>query len=92
MTALMEAAANDRHAIVEQLVVARADLNTKNSSGCAHSPRPVRQRRRSPTLPIAPAPSGRNTALHWAAVNGRTKSAVALLVGGADQTVTDTQG
>ncbi len=36
------------------------------------SPRPVRRRRRSPTLPIAPspAPSGRHTALHCAAYNG----------------------
>jgi hypothetical protein len=43
-------------------------------------------------VPIAPAPSGRWTALHYAAVNGRTKSAVVLLVGGADQTVTNNQG
>jgi hypothetical protein len=33
------------------------------------------------------APSGRKTALHWAAEYGCTKSAVALLVGGADQTI-----
>ena len=32
------------------------------------------------------------TALHCAAVNGSTKSAVPLLVGGADQTVTNTEG
>ena len=38
------------------------------------------------------APSGRWTALHWAAFHGRTKSAVALLVGGADQTVTNNKG
>jgi hypothetical protein len=43
-------------------------------------------------LPIAPAPSGRDTALHYAAWNGCTKSAVALLVGGADQTITDDDG
>jgi hypothetical protein len=43
-------------------------------------------------VPIAPAPSGRATALHWAALNGRTKSTVALLVGGADQTVTNLFG
>jgi ankyrin repeat protein len=43
-------------------------------------------------LPIALAPSGRWTALHFAAWNGCTKSAVALLVGGADQTVTNNQG
>jgi hypothetical protein len=46
----------------------------------------------APTVPIAPAPSGRFTALHCAAYNGRTKSAVALLVGGADRTVTNKQG
>jgi hypothetical protein len=35
---------------------------------------------------------GRFTALHLAALNGRTKSAVALLVGGADKTITNNQG
>jgi ankyrin repeat protein len=37
MTALMLAAINGHHAIVEKLLVARADLNTKssNSEGCA---------------------------------------------------------
>ncbi len=89
----MEAARFDHHEIVEQLIVARADLSTKNKyNGCAHSPRPVRRCRRSSTLPIAPAPSGRYTALHWAACNGHTKSAVALLVGGADPTVTNKEG
>jgi hypothetical protein len=43
-------------------------------------------------LPIAPAPSGRRTALHIAAYNGRTRSTVPLLVGGADQTVTNNDG
>jgi ankyrin repeat protein len=38
------------------------------------------------------APSGRDTALHFAAGKGCTKSAVALLVGGADQTVTNNDG
>ncbi len=89
---MMRAAANDRHEIVEQLVVARADLNTKHKYECAHSPRPVRRRRRSPTAPIAPAPSGRFTALHLAAIYGYTKSAVALLVGGADPTITNNSG
>ncbi len=89
---MMKAAANDHHEIVEQLVVARADLSTKHIYGCAHSPRPVRRCRRSPTLPIAPAPSGRRTALHIAAWNGHTESTVALLVGGADQTVTHNDG
>ena len=53
--------------------------------------RPVR-RRSVGGGPTAPAPSGRATALHIAAYNGYTKSAVALLVGGADQTVTDNAG
>ncbi len=90
---MMWAAYNDRPAIVEQLVVAHADLSTKNSlGGCA--------------LPLGPsggvvgrrlcrlrlAPSGRNTALHCAAFWGHTKSAVPLLVGGADQTVTNNKG
>ncbi len=89
---MMSAALNDRHAIVEQLIVARADVSTKNIVGCALPRRPVRRRRRSPTVPIAPAPSGRDTALHCAVFLGRTKSAVALLVGGADQTVTNYSG
>ncbi len=89
---MMCAAGNGHHEIVGKLVVARADLNAKNNYGCAHSPRPVRRRRRSPTLPIAPAPSGRDTALHCAAFNGCTKAAVPLLVGGADRTVTNNQG
>ncbi len=89
---MMYAAAHDHHAIVERLVVARADLNTKSKSGCA--------------LPLGPtggvvgrrlcrlrlAPSGRWTALHYAAYHGRTRSTVALLVGGADQTTTDNNG
>ncbi len=89
---MLWAANYGHHEIVDKLVVARADLNTKSSIGCAHSPRPVRRRRRSPTVPIAPAPSGRMTALHWAACKGCTKSAVALLVSGADRTITDYQG
>jgi ankyrin repeat protein len=40
-------------------------------------------------VPIAPAPSGRSTALHYAASEGYTESAVALLVGGADQSITN---
>ena len=89
----MYAAAHDHHAIVEKLIVARADLNTKNSShGCALPLGPpggvvgrrlCRLRLRRP---------GRWTALHFAAWKGCTKSAVALLVGGADQTVTNNQG
>jgi hypothetical protein len=50
-TALMFAARNDHHEIVEQLVVARADLNAKSRTyGCALPPRPFRRCRRSPTL------------------------------------------
>ena len=87
------AANYDHHEIVERLVVARADLNTKHSDGCALPLGPSGSVGcRSPTLPIAPAPSGRETALHLAAIYGYTKSAVALLVGGADQTVTNNDG
>ncbi len=89
---MIVAAINGHHEIVERLVVSRADLNTKNEFGCA--------------LPVGPsggvvsrrlcrlrlAPSGRDTALHWAACKGCKKSAVALLVGGADPTITDKDG
>jgi hypothetical protein len=88
----MYAAIYGHHAIVEQLVAARADVNTKNRNGCAHSPRPVRRPCLSPTVLVAPAPSGRSTALHIAARKCCTKSAVALLVGGADETITDVHG
>ena len=87
----MAAAANDRHAIVGKLVDARADVNTKTSLGCALPRRPVR-RRSVGGGPTAPAPSGRATALHIAAFNGSTKSAAALLVGGADPTITTNDG
>ena len=43
-TALMEAAIYDHHEIVERLVVARADLNAKHSSGCALPLGPFRRR------------------------------------------------
>ncbi len=93
MTAVMWAARNDHPAIVEQLVVARADLNTKNSShGCALPLGPSGDVVGRRLLPIAPAPSGRGTALHYAARHGYTKSALALLVGGADRTVTNNSG
>jgi ankyrin repeat protein len=91
-TALMVAAANDHHEIVERLVGARADVNTKNSIGGCALPRGPSGDLVGCRLRLAPAPSGRSTALHWAAGNGRTKSAVALLVGGADQTVTNDDG
>ena len=89
---MMNAAGSDHPAIVEQLVVARADLNAKSKYGCALPLGPSGGVVAAPTVPIAPAPSGRWTALHWAACKGCTKSAVALLVGGADQTITDNDG
>ena len=88
----MKAAFYDHHAIVGKLVDARADVNIKETiGGCALRRRPVRRRvgRRRPT---APAPSGRYTALHIAARYGSTKSAVPLLVGGADPTLTNNFG
>ncbi len=92
-TALMYAARYDRHAIVEQLIVARADVNTKrNSIGCALPRGPSGDLVGRRLCRLRLAPSGRDTALHIAAYNGCTKSAVALLVGGADQTITDNQG
>ena len=93
MTALMWAAWNNHHAIVRALVDARADVNTENNDGCAF-PGPsarVGGGRRSPIAPV-PAPSGRYTALHHAAMNGHTNVAVPLLIGGADQTMKDTGG
>ena len=87
----MKAALYGHHAIVGKLVGARADVNTKDNNGCALRRRPVR-RRSVGGGPTAPAPSGRATALHYAAWNGHTKSAVALLVGGADPTITDNFG
>ena len=87
----MAAAAYDHHAIVGKLLDARADVNTKDYDGCALPRRPVR-RRSVGGGPTAPAPSGRSTALHYAAANGSTKSAVPLLVGGADRTITDNDG
>ncbi len=48
---MMKAAYNDHHAIVQKLLGARADPNTKNNYRCAlpgFSPVPVRRRRRRP--------------------------------------------
>ena len=90
---MLWAARNDHHAIVEQLVVARADLNTKNSStGCALPRGPSGDLVGRRLCRLRLAPSGRRTALHFAAIEGSTKSAVALLVGGADKTVTNNEG
>ncbi len=90
---MMWAANYGHHEIVAKLVVARADLNTKNNySGCALPRGPSGDlvgRRRCRLRLRRP---GRNTALHFAACKGCTKSAVALLVGGADRTVKNNDG
>ena len=39
-----------------------------------------------------PAPSGRETALHYAAYNGSISAGAELLVGGADQRITNKKG
>ena len=95
-TALIYAAHNDDRATVAALLGARADVNTKNNGGCAFCRRrcPARGRRWPTVTPMAavPAPSGRNTALHMAAIYGRISAGVELLVGGADQTITDNDG
>ncbi len=89
---MMYAAGYDRHKIVERFVVARADLNTKNRSGCALPLGPSGDLVGRRLCRLRLAPSGRWTALQIASANGRTKSAVALLVGGADQTIADNDG
>jgi hypothetical protein len=43
-------------------------------------------------MAAVPAPSGRWTALHYAAFNGRISAGAELLVGGADQRITDRSG
>jgi hypothetical protein len=53
-TALMNAVRNGHHEIVEKLVVARADVNTKHRNGCALPRGPSGGICWSPTLPIAP--------------------------------------
>ncbi len=95
-TALHYAADNDDRAIVAALLGARADVNTKQNGGCAICRRRCLARgRRWPTVtPMAavPAPSGRMTALHYAAIYGFIDVGVELLVGGADQTITANSG
>ena len=49
-------------------------------------------RRMVTPMAAVPAPSGRNTALHYAAHNGRISAGAELLVGGADQTITNKNG
>ncbi len=90
---MINAVMNDNHEIVEKLVVARADLNTKRSiDGCALPRGPSGDLVGRRLCRLRLAPSGRWTALHFAAWHGCTESAVALLVGGADQTVTNDGG
>ncbi len=90
---MMAAARFDRHQIVERLIVARADVNTKDSSGgCALPVGPSGDLVGRRLCRLRLAPSGRDTALHYAAWNGSTKSAVPLLVGGADRTITNNDG
>jgi hypothetical protein len=43
-------------------------------------------------MAAVPAPSGRATALHHAAMYGRIDAGAELLVGGADQAITDKRG
>jgi hypothetical protein len=43
-------------------------------------------------MAAVPAPSGRFTALHFAAANGSISAGTELLVGGADQTITNCYG
>ncbi len=43
-------------------------------------------------MAAVPAPSGRWTALHWAAHYGSISAGAELLVGGAGQTITNNSG
>ncbi len=92
-TALIIAAMRDDHAIVAALLGARADVDAQGWSGCAICRRrcPARGRRRPTVTPMAAvrAPSGRWTALHYAAHRGSISAVAELLVGGADQTIAD---
>jgi hypothetical protein len=87
-TALICAARYNVPAIVGALVGACADVSTKENSGCAFPAW-------LGVLAVADAraaPSGRWTALHYAAHYGFIGAAVPLLVGGADQRITDKHG
>ena len=94
MTALIIAAWNDDHRIVAALLGARAAVDTKQNSGCAFAAA------RSALVgggrwcadAAVPAPSGRWTALHYAAHYGFIGAAAELLVGGADQCIMNDQG
>ena len=92
-TALMVAARNDDRATVAALLGARADVNAEQISGCAFPARSARVGggRRCADAAV-PAPSGRWTALHYAAHYGFIGAAAELLVGGADQCIMNDQG
>jgi hypothetical protein len=95
-TALHYAALRDERAIVAALLGARADVNAQHNNGCAFAVGAVRRggRRRPMVTPMAavPAPSGRHTALLSAVYIGSISVVAELLVGGADQTITDKLG
>ena len=93
MTALIIAANNGDRAIVAALLGARADVNAEQISGCAFPARSARDGggRRCADAAV-PAPSGRWTALHYAAHYGFIGAAAELLVGGADQCIMNDQG
>jgi hypothetical protein len=92
----MCAARDDDHAMVAALLGARAAVDTKDGLGCAICRRrcPARGRRWPTVTPMAavPAPSGRWTALHYAAAQGRFSAGAELLVGGADPRITNKRG
>jgi hypothetical protein len=91
--ALMRAASKDLDVIVRALVGACADMNTKASkSGCALWGVCRRRLRWSPICAIPGRPVPRFTALHCAVLNGNFNAVMGLLVGGADQTITDQEG
>ncbi len=97
--------ADGHGAIVSFLIAERADVNQANKNGCAAQLRARRPRRRrvSPSCSalrrqlrsmtdLQGSPSGRYTALHYAAINGNTDAAVRLLVSGADQNIKNNDG
>jgi hypothetical protein len=89
----MRAASKDLDVIVRALVGACADMNTKASkSGCAFGGvcrLKLMARRLAPCRAVR---SRRFTALHCAVLNGSFNSVMGLLIGGADQTITDQGG
>jgi hypothetical protein len=90
---LIIAAHKNHRAIVEALLGARADVNTKERiNGCVFPARRAVSAVADGRQCAVPPPSGRNTALHWAALNGSIGAAVPLLVGGADQHIPRNDG